>query len=209
MVHVKEDRIHRFIRILALEWNQVLSNKLLSLGFVKEAGERNLIRRFESKPYPVALPEGYSIVDGNTAPAFFAANAHMAAFSYSIDLLPNTTQAFADLRKQKHYDPYLDLYVLDPQKRPVGLATIWYDQKMSYCELEPLGVAFWERRKGLASALLNEASNRIMKKYSNCTGMLGGNQPFYSALGYNVTDIIPAYRFEIEVYPSWDNRSNK
>jgi predicted N-acetyltransferase YhbS len=80
---------------------------------------------------------------------------------------------------------------------------------MPYCELEPLGVAFWERRKGLARALLNEASNRVMTKYSNCTGMLGGDQPFYLALEYNVTDIIPAYRFEIEVYPSWDNRSNQ
>ncbi|MDY0064618.1 MAG: hypothetical protein RBS25_06060 [Bacilli bacterium] len=80
MVHVKEDRIHRFIRILALEWNQVLSNKLLTLGFVKEAGERNLIRRFESKPYPVVLPEGYSIVDGNTAPAFFCCKCPYGCF---------------------------------------------------------------------------------------------------------------------------------
>ncbi len=209
MVCVKKDRIHRFIRILALEWNKTLSNKILSQGFVKKEGERNLIRKFGPKPYPVVLPEGYSIVDGNTAPALFAANVHMASFSYDIELLPNTTKAFTDLRKAKHYDPNFDVYVLDPQGRPVGLATIWYDQKMPYCELEPLGVAFWERRKGLASALLNGASNRVMTKYSNCTGMLGGDQPFYIALGYNVTDIVPAYRFEMEVYPSWDNRSNQ
>ncbi len=84
----------------------------------------------------------------------------------------------------------------------------WYDPKMTYCELEPLGVAFWERRKGLATALLNEASNRVKTLYPQCTGMLGGDQPFYLALDYRITDVDYAYRYEIEVYPSWDNRSN-
>lgn len=208
MVCVKEDRIHRYIRLMIPEWNKTLTNKVLSMGFVKEEGERILIREFGTAPYPVRLPEGYSFADGNSVPPFFAANVHMASFAYGIGRLPHTTQAFTDLRKQKHYDPTLNLFVLDPQNRPVGMANIWYDPQMPYCELEPLGVAFWERRKGIATALLNELSNRIMRMYPHCTGMLGGDQPFYPALGYNVKEVIPAYRFEMEVYPSWDDRSN-
>ncbi len=209
MVYGKEDRIHRYIRIYVPNWNLTLSNKLLAQGFVKEEGGRNLIRSFSNQPYPVKIPEGYRFIDGNSAPAFFAANVHMASFSYSYSLLPNTTNAFADLRKQKHYNPGLNLFVVDPEGRPVGMAIIWYDPKMTYCELEPLGVAFWERRKGLATAILNELSNRVKARYPQCKGMLGGDQPFYLALGYQVTDVYSAYRIEMEVYPSWDTRSNQ
>ena len=53
------------------------------------------------------------------------------------------------------------------------MAIIWYDESMPYCELEPLGVVRWERRKGIAAAILHEAANRnlmiknMRKKYSD------------------------------------------
>jgi hypothetical protein len=155
------------------------------------------------------LPEGYTFVDGNETPTFYLANVHMAAFNYSIHEVPDCANAFTDMRNEKHYDPFLDLCILDPEKRPVAMAIIWYDKRMPYCELEPLGVAFWERRKGLATAILNEASNRVLEKYPECKGMTGGDQPFYEATGYYVTDHIPAYRYDMEIYPSWDERSLK
>lgn len=153
------------------------------------------------------LPDGYSIVDGTTAPSFYLANVHMASFNYSIDSVPDCASAFEDMRKQKHYNPKLDLCVLDQQGRPVAMANIWYDKNMPYCELEPLGVAWWERRKGIATAILNEAANRVMELYPQCKGMTGGDQPFYEKLGFKEKAVVPMYKWEAEIYPSWDEKS--
>ncbi|GLC81491.1 hypothetical protein [Lacrimispora brassicae] len=35
----------------------------------------------------------------------------------------------------------------------MGLAIIWYNEAIQFCELEPLGVAWWCRRKGIASSI--------------------------------------------------------
>ncbi|GEM_PF-397246 len=205
-----KNKIQRFVRILIPQWNVTLSELVLEEGFVKEeGGERIRIRTFGADRYPVKLPEGYTFADGNETPPFYLANVHMAAFNYSIHDVPDCANAFSEMRNEKHYDPFLDLCILDPQKRPVAMAIIWYDKRMPYCELEPLGVAFWERRKGLATAILNEASNRVLEKYPDCKGMTGGDQPFYEATGYYVTDHIPTYRYDMEIYPSWDERSLK
>ncbi|RKD31135.1 N-acetyltransferase [Lacrimispora algidixylanolytica] len=205
-----KNKIQRFVRILIPQWNVTLSELVLEEGFVKEeGGERIRIRTFGAERYPVKLPEGYTFADGNETPPFYLANVHMAAFHYSIHDVPDCANAFSEMRNEKHYDPFLDLCILDPQKRPVAMAIIWYDKRMPYCELEPLGVAFWERRKGLATAILNEASNRVLEKYPECKGMTGGDQPFYEATGYYVTDYVPSYRYDMEIYPSWDERSLK
>lgn len=209
MSGVKEDRITRFISVAAPKWNITLMEMLEQAGFVKtEQKERILIRPFIEKRAPVVLPPGYRFADANSVPSFFAANVHMAAFNYSMNSVPNATKAFQNLQKEKHYDPSLHLFVLDAQNRPVGMANVWYDERMPYCELEPLGVVFWERRKGLASALLDECENRIMEKYPKCGGMSGGDQPFYTSIGYEVANEILMYQTEFTVYPSWDNRSD-
>lgn len=60
---------------------------------------------------------------------------------------------------------------------------------MPFCELEPLGVTWWSRRKGIATALIYEAANRIMEMAPQCKGMLGGDQQFYWDLGFKVEAI--------------------
>lgn len=202
-----KNQIERFVRISIPKWNSTLKSMAESQGFVKDWQNRILIKPFKEKHYDVKLPEGYTIADGSTTPAFYLSNVHMASFNYSVRKVPNAANAFAELRKQNHYNPNLDLCILDPQGRPVAIAIIWYDEKMPYCELEPLGVAFWERRKGLATAILNEASNRVIELYPNCRGMLGGDQKFYEKAGYEVKEIIPTYKWETKVYPSWDEKS--
>ncbi len=118
-----------------------------------------------------ALPDGYTFADGNTVPDFYLSNTHRLSFSYGEDYhaCEHGEQAFHDLRKMKHYRKKLDLCVLDQQKRPIAMAIIWYDESMPYCELEPLGVVWWERRKGIATAVLQKAANRVQqimqKKY--------------------------------------------
>lgn len=97
--------------------------------------------------------------------------------------------------------------VLDELKRPVAMAIIWYDEKMPFCELEPLGVVWWERRKGIATAILHEAANRVQSMFPKCTGMLGGDQTFYQKIGYERKAVFPQYQWELEVYISWEKES--
>lgn len=202
-----KEQIKRFVKIVIPEWNDVLRKMAEKQGFVKDWQSNIMIRSFNGKHFEVNLPQGYTIADGTVTPAFYLSNVHMAAFNYSIQRVPDCANAFDDMRKQKHYNPKLDLCVLDPQGRPVAMANIWYDEKIPYCELEPLGVAWWERRKGLATAILNEASNRVMELFPHCEGMLGGDQKFYEKIGYEIKESVPSYKWEIKIYPSWDARS--
>lgn len=202
-----KNNISRQVSLLIPQWNKTLEKLALGKGFKKDWQEKILIRDFDKSRFDVNLPEGYSIVDGTVTPSFYPANVHMAAFNYSIGSVPDCADAFADVRKQNHYNPKLDLCVLDKQGRPVAMANIWYDEQMPYCELEPLGVAWWEHRKGIATAILNEAANRVMEFYPQCKGMTGGDQPFYEKLGFAEKAVVPIYKWEAEIYPSWDKKS--
>lgn len=191
-------------------WNTVLKELALESGFREtDWGEELYILPFGNEEYNVKLPEGYSFADGNTVPDFYLSNTHRFSFSYGGEThaCEHGEQAFHDLRKMKHYRKELDLCVLDEYKRPVAMAIIWYNEEMPYCELEPLGVVWWERRKGIATAILHEAANRVKKMFPNCNGMLGGNQEFYRRIGYERKAYIPKYHWELEVFISWEKES--
>ncbi len=200
MSSVRDDRITSYVNLRIPEWNETLQAVAEKAGFHKtDWKERINILPFQDKKFEVRLPEGYSFADGETTPDFYLSNVHMAAFRYGISAVKEGERAFHDLRQMKHYDPKLDLCILDPAKRPVAMAIIWYDEKMPYCELEPLGVAWWERRKHLATAILHEASNRVMERYPKCTGMLGGDQPFYEKTGYVTKTEVPVFAWEEKI----------
>lgn len=103
----------------------------------------------------------------------------MFSFNYTLPTAETGESGFRNLRKMPGYKPELDLCMLDGEGKPVGIALIWYDEKMPYCELEPLGVAWWCRRKGIARALIYEASNCVSKIAPQCGGMRGGDKQFY------------------------------
>jgi predicted N-acetyltransferase YhbS len=148
--------------------------------------ERALVLPFTGNKFNVQLPEGYTIADGTQTPDFYLSNTHMFAFNYTLPIAETGEKGFHDLRQMPGYKPELDLCVLDEEGKPVGIAMIWYDERMPYCELEPLGVVWWCRRKGIAEALIYEAANRIMEMNPKCRGMLGGDQQFYWDLGFEV-----------------------
>lgn len=148
--------------------------------------DRSLILPFTGEKFNVVLPEGFVITDGEKTPDFYLSNTHMFSFNYTLPTAETGEKGFHDLRKMPGYNPKLDLCVLDTEGKPVGIAIIWYNEKMPYCELEPLGVVWWCRRKGIARALIYEAANRIINKYPKCRGMLGGDQQFYWDLGFKV-----------------------
>lgn len=43
--------------------------------------------------------------------------------------------------------------------------------------------------------------------YPNCKGMRGGDQPFYTAVGYEKKAEVPMYQWETDIYASWDPKS--
>mgnify|MGYP000849795739 FL=1 len=191
-------------------WNTVLKELILESGFSEtDWGEELYILPFGNEEFDVKLPEGYSFADGSTVPDFYLSNTHRFSFSYGGEThaCEHGEQAFHDLRKMKHYRKELDLCVLDEYKRPVAMAIIWHNEEMPYCELEPLGVVWWERRKGIATAILHEAANRVKKMFPNCNGMLGGNQEFYRRIGYEKKAYIPKYHWGLEVFISWEKES--
>lgn len=207
---VLEDRRTKSLNLYVPVWNTVLKEMVLESGFKETgSGEELYILPFDNKLLDVKLPDGYTFADGNTVPDFYLSNTHRLSFGYSREsyACEHGEQAFHDLRKMKHYRKNLDICVLDELKRPVAFAILWYDEKMPYCELEPLGVVWWERRKGIATAILHEAANRIQSMFPKCTGMLGGNQPFYRNIGYEKKAFIPVYHWELEVFISWEKES--
>jgi predicted N-acetyltransferase YhbS len=207
---IKEDRRTRYVKLHVPEWNQTLLELVEKSGFTKEEwGESLYILPFKEESFEVKLPEGYTFADGNTTPDFYLSNTHRLSFGYGADdyACDHGEQAFHDLRLMKHYRKDLDICVLDELKRPVAMAIIWYVDGMPYCELEPLAVVWWERRKGIATALLHEAANRVMKLSPTCTGMLGGDQQYYRSIGYEKKAVIPRYYWELEVFISWEKES--
>lgn len=207
---LNEDRRTRYLNLYIPEWNTVLKDMVMQAGFSETGwGEDRNILPFENKPFEVKLPEGYTIADGNTIPDFYLSNTHRLSFGYGTEshACEYGEQAFHDLRKMKHYRKSLDLCVLDELKRPVAFAIIWYDEKMPFCELEPLAVVWWERRKGIATAILHEAANRVQAMFPECKGMLGGDQPFYKRIGYEQKARVPQYHWELEVFISWEKES--
>lgn len=172
-LHLQIPPQHDHVKKMAQERGYALADDL----------ERSLILPFSGEKFDVVLPAGYTIADGYQTPDFFLSNTHMFAFNYTLPTAETIENGFHNLRKMPGYRPELDLCVLDKENKPVGIAIIWYNDRMPYCELEPLGVVWWARREGIAKALIYEAANRVMKIAPMCRGMLGGDQQFYLELG--------------------------
>lgn len=207
---VGEDKRTNFVNLYVPEWNRVLQELAMQSGFARrERTEPVYILPYERQMFPVVLPDGYCFADGAATPDFYLSNTHRLSFGYggSSRACEYGEQAFHDLRQMSHYKKDFDLCVLDELGCPVAMAMIWYDETMPYCELEPLGVVWWERRKGIATALLYELSNRVMKQYPQCRGMLGSTQEFYQRTGYRKMAETGCYHWEIEVFPSWVKES--
>lgn len=207
---LKEDGRTRIVNLFIPSWNKKLAK------FAEEHGltagdwkDERWVLPFKKAPFEVKLPEGYTIVDGLETPDFYLSNIHMMGFNYGKGELAVDTgvNGIHRLRQSKYYNPNYDLCVLDENKLPVAFCIIWYQDGATYCEMEPLACAWWARRKGLATALIHEAANRVIKDHPNCQGMSGGDQPFYNAIGFEKWGEATAYYWEKEIYPSWEKES--
>ena len=207
---IKEDGRTRITNLFIPSWNKELMEFATSHG-LKEGDwkDERWVLPFKGEKFEVKLPEGYTIVDGTKTPDFYLSNIHMHGFNYGKGTLAVDTgvEGIKRLRKSKYYNPKYDLCVLDENKMPVAFCIIWYHGGATYCEMEPLACAWWARRKGISTALIHEAANRVMKDHPDCAGMSGGDQPFYNAIGFEKWGEATAYYWEKEIYPSWEKKS--
>jgi len=188
-------------------WHQELKDVLINFGFECQANEEKVnILHFNPEPYQVVLPKGFQFSEQVVKP-FYLSTIHRHAFNYELPYAEQASKAFSNLRTMKNYDPDLEVVILDQDQRPVGFAIGWMHDKMPYAELEPMGVVWWCRRLGLASALIHELANRIKAKYPHAYGMTGGDQPFYEAIGFKTATKVPVYLFKKDIYKSWDPKS--
>lgn len=208
---LKDDNRTRTVSIFVPDWHDILKTYLLEHGFyLGDWEDKTYILPIANK-MEVCLPDGYVIIDGKDIPDFYLSNVHRMSFNYGIDQNRTATrhgeEAFHELRQQKHCKDELTLCVLDREKRPVAMTIIWYDEMMPYCEMEPLAVVWWEQRKGIATALINEAINRILEKHPDCKGITGGDQEFYKKIGFEKRGSSINYVWDAEIFISWEKES--
>ncbi|MCV2231820.1 hypothetical protein [Paracholeplasma manati] len=204
---IESDDIQRTLHLYVPNWHTTLKDLVLTMGFTKEDYEETSMHiDIKEQPFEVKLPEGYHF-NTTPVPAFYLSNTHRHAFGYGLPHAEQGSTAFSKLRTMKHYDPSLEVVVLDPEDRPVAFGIGWVDETMPYAELEPLAVVWWERRKGFGKAVIYELCNRIKAKYPHVSSMTGGDQPFYKAIGFYPKSKTPRYQFQMKIYKSWDERS--
>jgi predicted N-acetyltransferase YhbS len=199
-----ENRVTRTLFLHIPEWHQELKETVLSMGFVKqEWAEKVNILPIGDVPFEVKLPQGFSFANA-PVPPFYLSNVHRNAFQYGLPHAERGSKAFGSLRSLRHYDPDLEVVMLDDEGRPAGFAIGWMDESMPYAELEPMAVTWWNRRKGLGHALVYELANRIKAKFPQVSGITGGDQPFYFALGYQTAATAAQYKFSRDIHATWD-----
>lgn len=204
---IESDNIQRTLHLYVPTWHEALKNLVLEMGFFKEDYEEGPLHiDIPQTPFEVSLPLGYRFSQ-NDVPAFYLSNIHKHAFGYGLPTAEVASTAFSKLRTMKHYDQELEVVVLDKEQRPVAFGITWMDEQMPYAELEPLAVVWWERRKGIGKAVIYELCNRVKAKYPHVKSMTGGDQPFYQAIGFKEKLKTPRYRFQIQIYKSWDPKS--
>jgi len=179
---VSDDRKSNRYRLCVADDDQVLPDFLTRRGYEKSAHtERIMIKPYPEQPEEVILPPGFTIRDARTVPAFFTALAHNHSFRYNQDD-GGAVPGFEKIRTMPDYRPELDLVLFDPDGQPAGLSNFWINEHSGLASLEPLGTVWWYRRMGLGKALITEGINRT--RAYGCTGLIGGDQPFYWALGF-------------------------
>ncbi len=179
---VSEDRKSNAYKLCVPQGDDALASFVAERGYQRTKDrERLMVKTYSQAAGPAALPEGFIIRDARTTSPFFSALAHNHAFRY-YQANDGGEKGFEAIRTMPGYRPQLDLVLFDPEGQPAGLANFWVNEKTRTATLEPLGVVWWYRKMGLGKALINEGIARTRRL--GCERMIGGDQPFYWALGF-------------------------
>ena len=179
---VADGRQSNSYKLCVGEDDSALACFVAARGYQKTDGrQRVLIKTCPAEPEEAALPEGFTIRDARTVSPFYTALAHNHSFRYNQEG-SGGEKGFAKIRTMPDYRPELDLVLFDPEGQPAGLANFWVGEQSETASLEPMGTVWWYRRMGLGKALIAEGIKRT--RAYGCTRLIGGDQPFYWALGF-------------------------
>lgn len=151
----------KHLTIETIESNPFLEKLLVSRGYEKDSGyytfrEKDLTT---SQNEPVILPPGFAIQHIKTAD-------DLKKFHRGTELVfnfPDNPDVYQILRKAPSFVSELDLIVLSPEGEIASFGSVWFDQKLSLAEFEPVGTVRKFRKLGLGSALIAEACNRLRR----------------------------------------------
>jgi len=147
------------IKIETSECNPFLEKLLLSQGYATEPGhyiyrEKDLTG---GQNELVILPPGFSI-------QHIESRDDLKKFHQGTALVfnfPDNPDVYQILRQAPSFVPELDLIVLSPEGQIASFGSIWFDQRLSLAEFEPVGTVPEFRKQGLGSAVIAEACNRL------------------------------------------------
>ena len=149
----------RALTIEATASNSSLEQLLRSRGYAKP--QAHYIRR--EKPLANSQPERVPLPDGFTVKSIEDV-AELRAFHKAVEVVFNfqdSVDVYHILQQAPSYVPELDLILLSPEGEVASFCTIWLDRESGLAEFEPVGTVPKYRKRGLGTALLTEASNRL------------------------------------------------
>ena len=116
---------------------------------------RKLLENTEAEP--VVIAGSFYVKTVETA-------AELRAFHKAVEAVfkfEDSVEVYRILQQAPSYHPELDLILLSPEGEVAAFCTAWLDRENGIAELEPVGTVPAYRKRGLGTALLADASNRL------------------------------------------------
>jgi ribosomal protein S18 acetylase RimI-like enzyme len=160
--HYREKNTEQPLMIEVMESNITRSDLLQARGYTVAAG--HFIHRHKpldpNEIEPVNLPPGYSIQPLETEEDLrLYPEAVQAVFGRHA-----TVEQDEFLKQAPSYTPELHLVVWSDQNEIAAFCTVWIDPVNHCAEFEPVGTVPTFQKRGLGSALLAYAHNRLREK---------------------------------------------
>jgi ribosomal protein S18 acetylase RimI-like enzyme len=157
--YVRNGRAAKPLTIEATESNPTLEQLLKSRGYAQPT--EHYVRRekslADSGAETLTLPDGFYVKSIETLAELVSFHkAVEAVFSFR-----DSVEVYRVLQQAPSYVPDLDLILLSPEGQTASFCTGWLDRKNNMAEFEPVGTVPAFRKRGLGTALLAEASNRL------------------------------------------------
>jgi mycothiol synthase len=180
------------IKIETSERNLFLEKLLLSQGYEKDPGhyiyrEKDLTGRQNEL---VILPPGFSIQHINSSE-------DLKKFHRGTELVfnfPDDPDVYQILRQALSFVPELDLIVLTPEGQIASFGSIWFDQRLSLAEFEPIGTLPEFRKRGLGSAVIAEGCNRLRWLGCRKVSLMSWSESVEANRLYQRTGFLPQIR---------------
>jgi len=177
------------IKIETSEHNPFFEKLLLSQGYEKDPGhyiyrEKDLTG---GQNELVILPTGFTIqhIDSRD---------DLEKFHHGTKLVfnfPDNPDIYQILRLAPSFVPELDLILLSPEGQIASFGSIWFDQRLSLAEFEPVGTVPEFRKRGLGSALIAEGCNRLRRLGCRKVSVMSWSESVEANRLYQRTGFLP------------------